>query len=256
MDTKHENASLTAIVLCYNAEDTLLPCLNSLKFADEVLVADDGSSDESVKIAKEAGAKVIHLNPSESFAEKRNQTLAHVHTGWVLFVDADEVVTSALARKIRSALEYSDADGFFLARRDIFLGRHLSHGETGSMWLLRLARVDRGQWKRTVHEVWDVSGRVVKLSGGELLHTPHPTIASFIDTLNLYTDLEIRERSGSVAPPVVWLQLFTYPAAKFIQNYFFRLGFLDGIPGFIHAYCMSLHSLLTRIKILEYVRSR
>ncbi len=247
-----KSSLLTAVVLCKDAAATLPACLASLSFCDQVIVADDGSNDASIEIAKKSGARVITLEPTDSFAHKRNQTLAHIKEGWVLFVDADEYLDDEAKTQIPLYLE-KGYEGIFIRRSDIFLGRKLKHGETGSMWLLRLAKVQQGGWQRLVHETWAVSGLLGHLRKGELIHTPHPSIASFIDSINRYTDLEVKQRFQEERPSAVvtWMQLLLYPPVKFIQNYCLKGGFLDGIPGFIHAYIMSLHSLLVRIKILE-----
>ena len=257
---EHLKYKLTALILCKNEEATLAACLSSLSFCDTTIVADDGSSDASVAIASEAGATVITLFPTDSFATKRNKAMEIVQEGWVLFVDADEIVDSILQHEIQKAVQRDDMDGFFITRKDTFLGRKLKYGETGSMWLLRLARVGKGEWKRCVHEQWAVSGKVSRITHGELLHNPHPTLESFFSTINTYTDLEMKERSVEVrtkafAYHIALFQLFVYTLGKFIYNYGFKLGFLDGIEGFFHAYCMSIHSLLVRIKTLEYIRS-
>lgn len=244
---------LTGVVLCQNAAETLDACLASLAFCDEVIVADDGSTDGSPKIAKKHNARIINLTPEESFAEKRNQTLNQIKEGWVLFLDADEVLEAKLADEIRRTIELTDSEGFFLQRVDFFLGKQLKHGEAGQMWLLRLARVERGKWVRMVHEIWNITGRTKKLDKGVILHKPHPTVESFLNSINRYTDLEMRERKerGKISISRIWIQLFIYPTAKFIFNFFIRLGLLDGTQGLIYAYCMSLHSLFVRIKILE-----
>ncbi len=257
---EHQKCKLTAIVLCKNEEATLDTCLISLSFCDEIIVADDGSSDASVNIARRHGVHIISLARTDSFAQKRNMAMKDVKEGWVLFIDADEVVDEKFGREVQRAIQGDTEDGFFIKRQDMFLGKKLQHGETGSMWLLRLARVEKGEWKRRVHEVWAVSGQIGRIKTGELLHTPHPNLESFLSTINMYTDLEIRERyhAKRVSPleySWMFVQLFVYPPGKFLFNYIVKQGFLDGIPGLFHAYCMSLHSLFVRIKTLEYLRS-
>lgn len=261
--------ALTGIVICKDGAETLAACLESLSFCDQILVADDGSRDESVSIAKSHGANIFELSPTDSFAEKRNQALERVKAGWILFLDADERISKRLASEIKKAITTSDVNGFYLQRRDVFLGSKLHFGEVGILGalgvggvgsggkLLRLVRAAKGKWERQVHEVLLVSGVCKSLDKGEIIHTPHPSLESFIESINRYTDLEVRERAKIKKPSSLfaWLQLFFYPPAKFGVNYFLRLGLLDGLPGLIHAYFMSLYSLLVRIKILEYVRS-
>lgn len=256
MENQSNNLSsqLSAIVLCKNEATALASCLLSLQFCDQIIVADDGSSDDSVKIARKHGAKVYTLTPTDSFAAKRNQALLQVDKGWVLFVDADEVVTPQLAASIQKAVRRSDVNGFLISRSDVFMGKRLLYGEAGNMWLLRLARVSSGTWKRTVHEVWNVKGGVGRIHQGELRHVSHPTLTSFFEKINRYTDLEARERRKHHPHAfILWLQLFVYPVGKFVWNYIALWGYLDGVVGLCHAYCMSMHSLLVRIKTLEHI---
>jgi hypothetical protein len=138
------------------------------------------------------------------------------------------------------------------------MGRKLVHGETAHTWLLRFAKKDAGGWTRSVHEVWDVNGKVEKLKG-ELYHYAHPDLEGFLEKINRYTDLEAQERIKHVTwstVPVAYVQLLVYPIAKFVQNFFIRQGILDDFPGFVMAFMMSIHSLCVRIKMLERLRAR
>lgn len=247
--------TLTAIILCHNAAPTIERTLESLRWCTDTIVVDDGSDDESEKIGKKFGVRWERLEPTDSFANKRAWALAHATGEYVLFVDADEIVSPELAASIQAALQSPDsADGYLVRRQDIFLGRILRYGEAGQMWLLRLYRRDKGNWVHRVHEVVRVSGTTAKLSG-TLLHTPHPSLTTFLHKINRYTDLMAKDRieEGRVPPLVLlYLQLFLYPIGKFIYNFFFKRGFLDGMAGFIMAWMMSLHSLTLRIKLIEY----
>jgi glycosyltransferase involved in cell wall biosynthesis len=252
--------NITAIVLCKNGQDTLAKCLDSLHFCDAIIVGDDASTDTSIEIAKSHHADVIKVPAGKDFSQKRNFLLEYARTEWVLFVDTDEVVSKELVEEITKNQESgSKNQGFYIRRQDVFMGKKLMHGETAHTKLLRLARVGTGKWKRSVHEVWDIPGPIGELSG-ELLHYSHPTLGEFLDKINRYTEIEAKfklqisnskKRSKLEVQTKNYFQLFVYPIAKFIQNYFFRLGILDGYPGFIMAWMMSFHSLCVRIKVLE-----
>lgn len=238
---------LTAIVLAKNEETNIKKCLESLMFANETIVVDDQSTDKTVKIAKEMGVAVYSHALKNNFAGQRNFALSKAKNDWVLFVDADERVTPELSNEIKTAIKGCDYHGYYLLRRDTFCGKEMRHGESGTMRLLRLARKDRGKWQRAVHETWAVHGKVGELCS-PLLHYPHPTIASFLKKINMYSSLHAsvlyRERVQSNAA-----QFIIYPIGKFLVNYFVRLGFLDGMPGLIMALMMSFHSFLARGKL-------
>ena len=192
---------------------------------------------------------IITLNSPNitDFAEARNKELAKAKTPWVLFVDSDEVITKELESEIESAVRADQYDAYYLKRRDIFLGRELHHGETGSAKFIRLARKDFGKWVRPVHEEWVGEGRVATLNH-PLHHHSHPDISTFLDKINLYStiDAEYRHKVGMKSS---LSKIAIYPIIKFKLNYLLKLGFLDGLPGLIMAMMMSFHSYLTWTKL-------
>lgn len=253
--------TLTAIVLCKDSAPTLSRTLASLSFCDRLVVCDDGSSDDSIKIARNSGAQILVLSKTNSFSQKRNEAMQKVSSDWYLFIDSDEVLETTLATQIKIAISREGFTGFFIKRRDIFLGKLLRFGETGNTKLLRLVKAGSGKWERMVHEVFIPSGKAATIHMGKIIHHPHPSLSDFFESLNHYTDLEVEERikflsKSSWMTPLVYIQLATYPVLKFLRNYVMLGGFADGYIGFIHAYFMSLHSLFTRIKVIEYIRSR
>lgn len=138
-------------------------------------------------------------------------------------------------------------NAFYIKRKDVFLGRELKFGETGNLKLVRLVKKGKGLWKRPVHEYLEVSGKIEELNS-PLEHFSHNNIASFVKKLNFYTSINAeylyknREKAS-------FFSIFFYPVGKFLKNYFWKLGFLDGAHGFIHAVLMSFHSFLTRAKL-------
>lgn len=131
------------------------------------------------------------------------------------------------------------------------MGKQLKHGDTGNIKLLRLAKKRSGIWQGKVHEKWIVEGNIDELEN-PIIHYPHPTISEFLYDINFYTTLRAKELLQSGKKCSIWEIIF-YPKAKFLQNYFIKLGFLDGIEGFIHAILMSLHSFLVRAKLWTYL---
>ena len=116
--------------------------------------------------------------------------------------------------------------------------------------MLRLARKKAGAWYGKVHEQWVVEGETDTFEN-HLIHYPHPTISEFLSEINFYTTIRAKELLEAHEKASV-LKIIFYPKAKFIQNYFFRLGFLDGIPGMVQAILMSFHSFLVRAKLWTY----
>lgn len=238
---------ISAIVLTKNEENNIDRCLRSLSWVDEVLVIDDGSIDGTASISRKHHAKVIHHALQNDFAAQRNFGLDRAKGEWVLFVDADEVVSSALREEINVVIGQSEHVGFFLKRQDVMWGRVLFHGEWGNTSLLRLGKKAKGKWVGSVHERWEISGRIGALRN-PLQHFPHQSVADFIREVNYYTDL----RANELLQHRVRVSLFDvvfYPKAKFFQNFILRLGFLDGMAGLVAAIIMSFHSFLVRAKL-------
>lgn len=243
---------LSAVVLTRNESKNLGKCLASLSFCDEIIVIDDNSSDSTLRIAQKFNAKIFKRKLAGDFASQRNYGESKAKGQWLLFVDADEVITSKLADSIKKALS-ADIDGYYLRRRDFFWGRELKFGETRRVrngGLLRLIKKNSGSWMGNVHEVFHTVKETGRLDGF-LDHYPHPTLREFIADINAYSTLRARELynkgKGTNAIEIIFLPVF-----KFIYNYIINLGFLDGVPGFTYSFMMSLHSFLVRSKLYQY----
>lgn len=243
---------ISAIVLTKNEEKNIRACLESLGWCHELMVVDDYSADKTREIAKVKGAKIFLHRLDNNFASQRNFGLGKATGKWVLFVDADERVSPALRAEITNYVRQPAArminyQGFNLRRQDYFGGRWLQHGETAGVRLLRFGRRGAGQWQRKVHEFWDIQGEIGEFKN-PLLHYPHPNLSDFLEHINFYSTLhadvfhEQGARSGL-------LRIIINPLAKFMINWIFKLGFLDGTAGLVTALMMSFHSFLARSKL-------
>lgn len=240
---------ISVVILTKNEENNIKECIESVKWCDEIVVIDDNSTDKSVDIAKKLGAKVYSHTLNNNFSAQRNFGLSKASHEWVLFVDADERVSIALWYEImqRTNETFGDHTGYYIKRKDVMWGRVLKYGETGNSKFLRLARRDAGEWVGLVHETWKVKGNTGTLNNS-LDHFPHTSIEEFLKEINYYTDLRSHELFEKKTKVHIW-QIIMYPNSKFVLNYFFRVGFLDGLPGFVLAMNMSLHSFLVRAKL-------
>ncbi len=245
---------ISAVVLTHDSGATVGEALRSLSWCDEVVVIDDASTDDTAMIAKKHHARVVSHALHGDFARQRNFGLSCARGDWVLFIDADEVVSSALATEIKKAIQDPIRDGYYLKRRDTVWGHVLRYGETSQVRLIRLARKGAGTWVRPVHEVWQIHGYTAVLSH-PLHHFPHPNVTQFLHDINEYSSsnaMYLYERGTRVQ----WWHIVAYPVAKFFMNYIVRRGFLDGTPGVILALMMSFHSFLTRAKLWQLWQKR
>jgi len=183
------------------------------------------------------------------FAKSRNQALKQAKTDWVFFLDSDETISPALKTTINQAIKNKNFN-YQLKRQDWFLNKKLHFGETSRVKLIRLIQPNTGQWQGRVHEIFK-SNLPTKTLKHPLIHQRNLTINQFLTKLNYYSSI----RAGELSKFSIF-QLIFYPPVKFIQNYIFRFGFLDGFPGLTMAFMMSLHSLMVRIKTYELQNSR
>lgn len=195
---------------------------------------------------------VIDRDVAGDFAEKRNFGLEQSKSDWTLFLDTDERCPPALWKEIRNFMDAGHVDALVLHRHDWFLGRRLRHGEVGAVRLLRCARTKagKGRWERPVHEVWNIPGAKIAECVTPLEHHPHPTLNEFLRKLHWYASLEPKSRRRYSFRRIV-IEFLCFPPLKFIQNFIWRLGFLDGWQGFLHAGLMSYYSLITRVFLYE-----
>lgn len=244
--------SLSVVVLTKNEEKNIEKCINSVLFADEIIVIDDYSEDKTVEKIKALNKKQIHIfqrHLGDNFSEQRNFGLEKCKNEWILFLDADEEITSELKDEIQEAVSITKESikGIFLKRRDFFKGKELKHGEWGNIKLMRLARKDSGKWKGSIHETWKISGEVTVLQNF-LYHYPHQSLTQFLNELNFYTSLRARELYEEGVKSY-WWSIILYTKGKFFQNFILRLGFLDGIEGVIYSILLCFHSFLVRSKL-------
>jgi glycosyltransferase involved in cell wall biosynthesis len=248
---------ISVIILTYNEEKNILDCLETVNWADEIILVDDNSTDRTVEIAKAQQSKNLKVleNPlGGDFAKQRNFALSHAQNEWVLFIDADERVSAELRTEINDLIieekEHAVFNGMYLKRKDFMWSKILKHGETGNIELLRLGRKTAGKWQGKVHEVWEITGKTDTLENN-LIHYPHQTISEFLQEINFYTTLRAKELFEKGEKSSMF-KVIAYPKAKFIQNYFIKLGFLDGLEGLVQAIIMSFHSFLVRAKLWTY----
>jgi glycosyltransferase involved in cell wall biosynthesis len=246
--------SLSAVIIAYNEAERIGDCLRSLTFCDEILVVDSGSDDVTREICRDAGARVVEQAWLGYGAQKRFAVAQAAHD-WVLCVDADERVTPALAETIRRTLERPDYTAYEMPRRNRFLGRWLRHGEGYPDLTLRLFDRRHANWSEdTVHERVVCEKGVGRLTG-DLLHESQETLSRYLEKQNHYTTLQAKEiAAGGGSPP--YAKVMVSPLVRFIKFYLLRLGFLDGVAGFVHITIGCINSMLKYAKAVELMRGR
>jgi len=249
---------ISVVVLTKNEEVNIVDCLESIDWCDEIVIIDDYSTDRTLQVIKNFNprVKIFQHELQNDFSAQRNFGLSKAKGDWVLFVDADERLSNSLKGEIMDyvSLKNIEHSGFYIKRRDILWGKELKHGEAGNIRLIRFGKKNSGFWTGKVHEVWQINGKVGEFKM-PLLHYPHQTIANFLKEINYYTDLRAKELYNH-GVKTNFFQIILYPKAKFLFNYFLKLGFLDGIEGLVFAIMMSFHSFLVRAKLWTYLNKQ
>jgi glycosyltransferase involved in cell wall biosynthesis len=243
---------ISVTVITWNEEERLRRCLESVAWADEIVVVDAGSDDKTVEIARAFTDHVL-ARPWDGFATQKNFALDHASGAWVLSLDADEEVSPDLAGEIRRVVAAPSADGYAMPRRNIFWGRWVRHGLLYPDWQLRLFRRGRGRFvERPVHESVEVDGRVERLTGA-LVHRSYRDVADFIARTNRYTTLAADDwvRRGR---PIRATDLVLRPLGRFLSMYVVHAGFLDGWRGFILAGLYAYYVFVRSAKAWERVK--
>src|SRR6266581_1811255 len=230
--------TLSIALVTLNEESNLPRTLASVRWADEILVVDSGSTDRTCEIAKEYGARVIS-EPWRGYTAQKNYALELCTKDWILSLDADEEVSPELAEEIRRVLASPGSlDGYSMPRKNLFLGRWMRHGGFYPDPKLRLFRRGKAySTGRDPHDRFEMKNgeRVGRLQGA-LIHHTYPTLTLYLEHMNRYSSVWNR-MPGAVPQKFSVNAIVLRPVATFIYNYFFRLGFLDGREGLLlHMY--------------------
>lgn len=240
--------TVSVILIAKNESAVIRRALASVAWADEIVVLDSGSTDDTVAICREYTDKVF-VTDWPGFGPQKNRALAHATGDWVLSIDADEHLTPELAQEIRATLAAPQAVAYTLPRLSSFCGRYMRHSGWWPDPVLRLFRRDAGRFTDDrVHERVVVDGRVGAL-GGRLLHESYRSLDQLLDKVNHYS------REGALARHEKGKQAGLGTAIghglwAFVRTYFLRRGFLDGAEGFIVAVSNAEASYYRYLKLM------
>ncbi len=240
---------LSVVIIAKNAASQIGACLDSAGFADEILVVDSGSDDETRAIADVSGCRVIEKEWL-GFGQQKQFAVTQAKHDWVLCLDVDERITPELETSIRGALLAPKYNAFRMPRRNRFLGKWLTHGEGYPDWSLRLFHRQHASWSNDpVHEAVITTVEVGELHG-DLLHDSAEDVTTYLQKQNRYSSLHA-EALFQQGVRAGYLKLFLSPLARFIKFYFLRLGFLDGGPGFAHVAVGCFAAFAKYAKLIE-----
>lgn len=221
---------ISVLVPTRNEERDLPECLESVRWADEIVVVDSESTDRTQAIATERGARVI-VRPFDDFSSQKNWALPQLSHDWVLWLDADERADALLARSVTGLPHEPSADAYAIERRNHFLGHRIRHSGWQNDHVVRLFRKDGVRFVGPVHEELVGLGRVEKLPG-LLLHDSYASFREYFDKLLPYARANARKAydRGRRAGP---MSMLFRPPLRFLRMYLVQGGFLDGGWGVV-----------------------
>jgi len=243
--------SLSVCVICFNEERNIKRCLESVKWADEIIVVDSMSEDRTADIAQQYTDKV-YKKLWMGYQGQKEYALSKASSYWVLSIDADEEISPALRDEIGGQLNQHNAkDGYRIPRRSFYQGRWINHSGYYPDRQLRLFKRERGRWVGgRVHEKVEVRGSIGDLKN-DLLHYPYGGIISGqIRKVDSFSSLLAQDLYGQGKRFRLTL-LFCRPVGKFLEMYLLRRGFLDGLAGFIIAVSSAYAMFVRYVKLRE-----
>ncbi len=281
---------LTVIIATHNEEANIGACIDAVKsIADEILVADGESTDKTAEIAKAEGAVVLPMTNKRMFHFNKEEAREHAQGEWTLFLDADEIITPELSTEIQTVINgvHQEIDvsqhklfrahikniemrdhvsfdqnpplnGYFIARKNFFLGEYLMHSGVYPDGVIRLVRNGKAYWPcKDVHETMIVDGGVSWLTE-PMIHNADPTFARYLERANRYTSLTADGFEHSTMQ-VSFANTFKYmvwmPSKIFLVLFFRHKGFLDGFSGFVWSLMSGLHFPMAYLKFVQRKRT-
>ena len=252
---------LSVVLAVFNEEKNLRDCLKSIKdLAWEIVIVDGGSTDQTLDIAKEFGAKIIQTDNPPNFHINKNKAIDAASGDWILQLDADEVVSKNLQEEIKKVInEKSETSGYWIPRKNFFLGKFLTKGGQYPDYTLRLYKKGKGNLPaKDVHEQAKVSGKVAYLKN-DLLHLRDKEFSIYLERFGRYTSLLAQQMGQKKVEKGLFSfvdYIFIKPLVWFLKAYFRHKGFVDGFPGFIFAFFSSLRFPVAYLKyLINYVKS-
>ncbi|HBZ01715.1 MAG TPA: hypothetical protein DEO84_10395 [candidate division Zixibacteria bacterium] len=241
--------SISVVIMARNEAKNIGEAIASVSFASQIVVADTGSRDNTMELARQAGAEV-HSIDFDGYGASKNRALEFAKCDWIFSLDADERVSPELAGSIARTVNSPKYDGYTISRLTYFLGKPIRHSGWYPEYVLRLIKKGTGKFsERLVHENIRLDCPTGKLDG-LLYHYSYRDLDSYLEKMNVYSTLNSQElyRSGK---SIHFFDMLIHPPATFIKMYILNAGFLDGYHGFLLAGLSSFNVFTKYAKLRQ-----
>lgn len=248
----HTQNKISVVIITGNEENNIKDCLKSVKWADEIIVVDSESSDETAKIAKDFTDKVL-IHKWDGYSAQKTYAISLAKNDWILSIDADERVSDELAKEILEK-DLTKHNGYFINRDNFFLGKLIRGCGWGNDLQLRLFKKSETKLSdRMVHEKFIVNGSVSELKNS-FSHYSYQNLKDAFIKINNYSTLEANEKADKKT--VNLFTLLISPPIYFLHHFIIRKGFIDGIYGALISYMHMITKLQVQLKIIEIKRNK
>ena len=240
--------SLSVVIITKNEEDIIGMCLDAvLQLSDDIVVIDSGSTDATEQICLSKNVRFF-AHFWDGYSKNKNYGIDQTKHNWVLSIDADEILNTALITAIRKELLAPAADAYDIAFKNVFLGRALHYGSWAGEKHVRLFKKKNIRWQGDIHEKLTLEGAKTSMLDGHILHYSMRSLEQYSAKKNTYTSLAAEEMfmRGKKAG---FVKIILSPLFRFISDYFLKLGFMDGFQGFVLAWESSHYVFLKYSKL-------
>lgn len=245
-------STLSVVISAYNEESKIRDCLASVQWADEIIVVDNQSNDSTAEISKTMNAKVITRKNNPMLNINKNEGFNQATSEWILNLDADERITPELENEIKQIIHNDQAqDGYRIPRKNMIFGKWIEHGLWWPDHQLRLFKKGIGKFPCVhVHEYIEITGEVGTLMH-PFLHENYQTVSQFIQKMDrIYTENEV-ENKLKAGYTLRWTDALLFPARDFLNVYYARKGYKDGLHGLVLSLLQACYALVVFAKLWE-----
>lgn len=248
-------ATITAVIATKNEEKNIRECLESIKWVDEIVVVDDQSHDNTIEICREFSAKIISNDSKGSFHINKNLGLEFSSGDWILSIDADERAAPELSQEIRDEIVESDYLGYYISRKNYFLGKWIRGNGWYPDYIIRLFRRGVTTWPLEIHDVPKITPKDrVSYLNNPLIHISYTSIEQYLEKFARYTTRLAHEEfeKGVRVRNANFLSLFLLkPSFWLFRKYVVKRGYIDGFRGFFISFASALTIFITHAKLWE-----
>ena len=240
--------NVTAIILARNEEQHIEECIKSIQCANEILVIDDGSTDQTVSLAEQLSAKVIQHALNGDWAQQRRLGISQSSCEWILFIDSDERISSELNDEIRQVVQRREKKAYWLSRHNIFRHNSATHGSMRPDKVLRLMPKEGATVEGFVHETF-ISPFPQETLKGKLFHYTYDNWTQYFNKFNKYTSVAAEKYYEQGKYCSFWKDIILRPQWAFFKIYILQKGFLDGKIGFILSLYHYMYTVTKYVKL-------